>query len=204
MTTYRGFPACTCLATWLPAYEAELQRRGTLTGPLKIYQLIGGAAASGGTHRTGGAFDISDLVGEEDVAVARQMGADATWARTKAQGFMPHLHGVLTGCPHNEPARYQIDAVRLGLNGLGRNGHDAKDDGPRPLSGRTWQQGIVWAKQQQEDDMAKYSEWQPADKEALAKDIADAVLGRLLPTADAPKGRRVSNILVKLYDRTPK
>lgn len=200
MTEFRGFPACACLAAWLPVYEAELQRRGTLVGALKIYQLIGGAAASGGTHRTGGAFDISDLVSNTDVEVARQMGADATWARTKAQGFMPHLHGVLTGCPHNEPARYQIAAVIDGYNGLGHLGHGGKDDGPRPLSGRTWREGIAWAKQQQEDDMPNYREWDPADKAALATDVADAVLGRLLPTADAPKGRRVSNILVKLYD----
>lgn len=153
MTTYRGLPACECLAEWLPAYEHELQRRGVLAGWLKIYQLIGGAEASAGTHSQGGAFDISDLVGETDVWVARQMGADATWARTSAQGFTPHLHGVLTGCPHNAPARYQIDAVRAGYNGLGRGGFGGKDDGPRPLSGRTWREGIRWAKEQENPDM---------------------------------------------------
>lgn len=148
MTTFRGFEACACLAAWLPVYEAELQRRGTLVGPLKIYQLIGGAAASGGTHATGGAFDISDLGGDVDLEVARQMGADATWSRTPAQGFMQHIHGVLRGCPHNSPARYQIDAVDDGYNGLGRKGQGGPDDGPRPLSGRTWTEGIAWAEEQ--------------------------------------------------------
>jgi hypothetical protein len=145
---FRGFPACPCLATWLPAFEAELQRRGILAGPLHIYQLIGGAAASAGTHSQGGAFDLLDLPGDEDLVVARQMGADATWSRGPAQGFTPHVHGVLTGCPHNGPAHYQIDAVKAGFNGLGHLGRGAPDDGPRPLSGRTWQQGLAWARQQ--------------------------------------------------------
>jgi hypothetical protein len=39
--------------------------------------------------------------------------------------------------------------VRAGLNGLANRG---KDDGPRPLSGRTWQQGIDWAKEQEQMD----------------------------------------------------
>lgn len=170
---FRGLPACPCLATWLPFYEAELQRRGTLTGPLRIYQLIGGAKASGGTHADGGAFDISDLAGDTDVWVARQMGADACWARTANQGFTPHLHGVLTGCPHNGPARYQIDDVRAGWNGLAGQTTRAPDDGPRPLSGRTWQEGIKWAEQQEED--MGYIDWDQADKDALAADLGKAI-----------------------------
>lgn len=149
MTTFRGYPACTCLAKWLPVYEAELQRRGILKGKLRIYQLIGGAPQSGGTHSKGGAFDLLDLPGALDVAIAREMGADATWSRPynwDNRKGMAHIHGVLTGCPHNGPARYQIDAVRNGLNGLANH---ARDTGPRPLSGRTWEQGIAWAKAKQ-------------------------------------------------------
>lgn len=148
MTTFRGFNACTCLAKWLPVYESELRRRkiiGRKTS-LRIYQLIGGAAASGGTHSRGGAFDLLDMPGNDDVWLARQMGADATWSRPynwDRRGGMAHMHGVLTGCPHNGPARYQIDDVRRGLNGLANH---AKDTGPRPLSGRTWEEGIKWAK----------------------------------------------------------
>lgn len=172
MTSYivdfRGFPACPCLAAWLPVYEAELQRRDQLVGPLPIYQLIGNYSASGGTHSEGGAFDITDLIGDRDTWLARQMGADATWARTPAQGFTAHQHGVLRGCPHNGPARYQIDAVDDGFNGLGSGGRGYRDDGPRPLSGRTWREGIEWAREQG-DDM-----FEPEDRktlENLAKDF---------------------------------
>lgn len=151
MPTFRGKPACDCLVAWLPAYEAELQARSLLKGPLTIFQLIGGAAASGGTHATGGAFDLLDLPGNDEVWVARQMGADATWTRPKnwdGKGGIAHDHGVLRGCPHNLPARYQITAVDANGNGLGAGGMGGTDTGPRPLSGRTWQQGLAWQKQQ--------------------------------------------------------
>lgn len=145
MTTFRGKPACECLAEWLDVYEQELLDRKVIKQCIDVCQLIGGAAASGGTHATGGAFDIAQT-DRTAIWVARQMGADATWSRTRAQGFTPHTHGVLTGCPHNGPARYQIDKVRAGLNGLASNG---QDNGPRPLSYRTWQEGIAWAKKNQ-------------------------------------------------------
>lgn len=148
MSEFRGFPACECLIEWLPAYERELQRRGVLEGQLRIFQLIGDFSGSGGTHAGGGAFDITDIFESgADVWVARQMGADATWARTRAQGFTPHIHGVLRGCPHlTLAARNQIVAVEN--NGDGLDG-DAPDDGPRPLSGRTFREGIAWAQQQE-------------------------------------------------------
>lgn len=150
---FRGKPACECLAAWLPAYERELRARGVLPkrGTLTIYQLIGGAAASGGTHATGGAFDLLDLPGDVDLWVARQMGADASWTRQEnwdGRGGMRHNHGVLRGCPHNGPARYQIAAVDAGYNGLGSGGRGATDDGPRPLSGRSWEAGLVWQREQ--------------------------------------------------------
>lgn len=150
MATFRGKPACDCLVQWLPAYEAELQARDLLVGPLHIYQLTGTAPASAGTH-TGGAFDLLDLPGDSEVWVARQMGADATWTRPlnwDGKGGIAHDHGILTNCPHNIGGRYQIDAVRKGFNGLGSGGMGGPDAGPRPLSGRTWQQGIAWQKQQ--------------------------------------------------------
>lgn len=147
--SFRGFPACSCLVAWLTTYEALLRHQKVIGAKddLRIFQLIGGAAASAGTHSTGGAFDIDDYP-TKAVALARQMGADATWLRTVAQGFSgPHIHGVLRGCPHNSPARYQIDAVDAGYNGLGSGGRGGKDTGPRPLSGRTWDEGIRWAQE---------------------------------------------------------
>lgn len=149
---FRGKPACECLAAWLPAYEAELLARGILPegGSVVIYQLVGGAAASGGTHATGGCFDVKQA-DPAMVRVARKMGADACWFRPQnwdSRGGMPHIHGVLTGCVHNAPARYQIEAVLDGYNGLGAGGRGGKDDGPRPLFMRSWSEGIKWHKAQ--------------------------------------------------------
>jgi hypothetical protein len=198
---FRGFPACPCLAAWLPVYEDELQRRGLLTGPLPIYQLIGDYAASGNTHKDGGAFDISDLVGEQDVWVARQMGADATWARTPEQGFVPHLHGVLRGCPHNGPAAYQITSSTLGVdagwNGLSGRSR-ARDDGPRPLSGRTWREGIAWA-HEQEDDMPAPKDWTKADWDAFNENAAPAIARVILDeeTVELKKADGAKDITIR-------
>lgn len=158
MASFRGYPCCSCLAKWLPAYEKELLRRGVIRFNLDVFQLIGGAKASAGTHSQGGAFDIAQF-SDEALWVARQMGADADWHRSRAQGFMPHAHGVLRGCPHNGPARYQIDAVDRGYNGLGWKGLGGRDDGPRPLSGRTWKQGIAWAKKQAKPRVFRLGLW---------------------------------------------
>lgn len=183
---FRGFPACPCLAEWLPAYEHELQRRGLLSGWLRLYQLIGGVAASAGTHTKGGAFD-DDRTSTKAIWVARQMGADASWHRPynwDNQGGMAHSHHVLTDCPHNEPARYQIDAVRAGYNGLGHLGHGGPDDGPRPLSGRTWRQGIQWAKEQENPNMALLAD---LDAVRVRHDVSRVKAARVLLRAALDK-----------------
>jgi len=177
---FRGYPACPCQAAWLPVFETEAQRRGILRGPLPLSQLIGGAPESGGTHSSGGADDTYPLTTVLDVDayvwLSRQMGADATWERPYgwdgADGVR-HVHRVLSGCPHNGPARYQIYAVEADYNGLGTGGHGAPDDGPRPLSGRSWRQGIAWGHQQQEDDMAD-----PKTQALLAQIADDAAATR--------------------------
>jgi endonuclease/exonuclease/phosphatase family metal-dependent hydrolase len=142
MPSFRGFPACDCLVEWLPWVEKLLLHRKIIARNIDIYQLIGGASASAGTHRTGGAFDVAQATWGA-LQVYRAAGADASWRRTPAQGFTLHAHGVLRGCPHNTAARYQITAVDNNRNGLANNG---RDDGPRPLSKRTWKQGIEWIK----------------------------------------------------------
>jgi hypothetical protein len=162
MTEFRGHPCCTCQLAWLPVLEAEAQRRGLVDGQLPISQLIGGAPQSGGTHTKGGASDFYPLGAISDVTafvrLCRDMGADATWHRLfnwDGQNGVEHVHSVLTSCPHCvTTAAYQTAAVRADQNGLANHG---KDDGPRPLSGRTWQQGITWAREQEdivtEDDI---------------------------------------------------
>lgn len=147
-----GKPACICLAEWLPYYERELKARGILPAgsTLTVYQLIGGAVASGGTHATGGAFDVADLPGDEELWVARQMGSAAWSRRTNWDGNngIAHIHGVLRGCPHNGPARYQIAALDAGYNGLGAGGRGGPDDGPKPFPTWTWRDGVSWHHEQ--------------------------------------------------------
>lgn len=192
---FRGKPACPCLAEWLPVFEAELLRRNVIRESIDIAQLIGSAAASANTHSTGGAFDIwqHDPV---TVWVARQMGADATWARTTGSfANNRHTHGVLTGCPHNSAARYQIDEVRAGGDGLVGN---TPDPGPRPLSGRTWREGIAWAKQQQEETMTPAQE---KKLDAVAADVA-AIHKRLdnFRDRDTANRERVQRLIAMARD----
>ena len=147
MPIFRGRPACDCLARWLPVYERELKDRGLLKVELDIYQLIGAATASAGTHRSGGAFDVGQVAAEQ-IRVARQMGA-AMWHRKPPTFATPHGHGVLKGCPHADPsAKAQVVELEAGGDGLVGS---ASDDGPRdvqiPL--RTWEEGIAWARRNQ-------------------------------------------------------
>jgi hypothetical protein len=193
--TFRGLPGCPCQATWLPGFEAEAQRRGIIRGPLPTSQLIGSATASGGTHSKGGADDTYPLTAVEDisayVALSRQMGADATWFRPynwDGRGGVAHIHRVLTGCPHNGPAAYQIAAVRDGFNGLGYLGHGGKDTGPRPLSGRTWQEGLTWARKQQEDDMPTPRDVWDEPLKAAGDRHAGVALGQVWKTVQALQG----------------
>jgi len=147
---FRGKPACACLIKWLPEFEKELLRRGLIKKSIDIYQLIGGAPKSGGTHLNGGCFDIaqrSDAV----IAVAQEMGAvlfnrKYNW---DGKGGMAHGHGVLIGCPHNYNAAYQITARQKGYNGLGSGGRGGRWDGPKaPSEWRDWEEGIDWARAQ--------------------------------------------------------
>lgn len=126
-TVFRGFPCCTCLAEWLPRYERELLNAGIIKQSIDIYQLRGGAPASGGTHTQGGAYDIVQR-SPEAIRIARRMGS-AAWAREDMRP--PHQHGVLKGCDTNDPAWYQIVALNAGYNGLGSGGRGGRDAGPR-------------------------------------------------------------------------
>jgi hypothetical protein len=175
---FRGLPACTCQAAWIPVYEHELQRRGILDGPLSIAQLIGGFSGSGGTHVTGGASDfwLTGKTAEAAVWVARQMGADATWHRLPnwdGDGGDEHIHSVLRGCGHASlSAKSQIVAVDH--NGDGLLG-DAPDPGPRPLSGRTWQQGIEWQRQEEDKDMPSPKDWDSEDWAAMRANLIPSI-----------------------------
>jgi hypothetical protein len=212
---YGGEWACPCQIAWLPVYERALRHFEILgeTEQLLYAQLIGGFSGSGGTHGVldaqgnfiggGGAADIW-LVGpraDRAVWVARQMGADATWHRLAGwdgPGSDEHIHSVLRGCPHLAPAaQAQISAVDSNGDGLG--GTTLPDPGPRPLSGRTWREGIEWFTQQ-EDDMAD------AATQATLKRIEDGVNRLRSAEADRAKATRkrdaaIAEALDKLADQ---
>ncbi len=147
-TLCEGRVACVCLATWLPAFERLAVRRGFVRHSIDIVQLTGTASASAGVHEQGGAWDIAQTsVGL--AMLAREMGS-AAWVRTAAYGWHGgwHTHGVLVGCPHNGPARYQVLALRARRNGLGWMGLAGPDPHPAPSAWRTWTEGLAWAQQQ--------------------------------------------------------
>lgn len=152
MATYKGKPTCSCGAKWLPVFERKLAEYGIT---VRFTQLIGNAKASAGIHGAGLCFDlVVEKTGNRTkaaaysqvVKTARQMGADATWHRPynwDNRKGMEHIHGLGNGCTHlNAGAKNQQAAVKKNRNGLANNGVDT---GPRPLSGRTWKQGIEWA-----------------------------------------------------------
>lgn len=160
---YAGLPCCSCSTEWLPTFVAELKRSGI---EVRFTQLNGSYGPSAGTH-AGGAFDLVVVkrglrtlaaAYKLVVKIARQMGADATWVRPynwdNRRGIL-HVHGLLTGCPHlSWQAKSQQTDVRNNRNGLANRGADT---GPRPLSGRTWRQGIAWAKARQTPKFHKKS-----------------------------------------------
>lgn len=126
---WRSRRACSCVIDWTAAFEKKLGR------PLSIYQgsYSSGVSASAGTHSGGGSLDVHTM-SRAQLATARRMGA-AAWNRTRAQGFTPHCHLVICGCPHASPgAKYQVSEYRAGRNGLANRGND---DGPR-VGYTTW------------------------------------------------------------------
>src|SRR5690349_15033947 len=107
---YKGHVACACLAEWLPYLERMAIKRGMIKWNLDIIQLTGAFALSGDTHSAGGVFDVKQT-GVEFVKLCREMGAPASSSPYNMPiGTNPnhHTHGVLNGCEHNSPARYQL------------------------------------------------------------------------------------------------
>lgn len=198
MATYRGLPACDCLAKWLPLFEEMIGRQ-----PL-LFQIVGDAPASAGFHRGGGSVDYEPLT-EGELRIARNMGG-AAWNRWWSDNY--HSHTRLNGCPHNTIGQPQVDDLNEGRDGTGPLYDNAgePDNGPRsgvhwPL--RTWREGIEWAKEQG-DDMP-YTEKQLTD--IVSKAVAATVGELLKPVVDAlaeagSRDRRISaNLRVILKER---
>lgn len=145
----RGLPACSCQVKWFPVFETELMQLNIIDRPLRLAQLIGDAKASAKVHTGGGCADWW----ETDIRIAqiaREMGAPATWPRTTGSfADNQHTHSGIRGCPHMASGGLaQIREVDLGGDGLLGTAPDDPRLSPH-LNGRTWQEGIAWAKRRQ-------------------------------------------------------
>lgn len=147
---------------WLTEFQAEAIRRtkaglkGYIRYGLDIFQVVGGAPRSGGTHLVDPDSDEACCIdfantSFEMIRLARDMGADATWKRPynwDGRKGMAHGHINLRGLA-NRYANYQYNSRKSGVD-YGKNGlaNGGKDTGPKPLSKRTYKEGIDWAKRQ--------------------------------------------------------
>jgi hypothetical protein len=171
MPTFRGLPACDCLAEWLPVFEALIGRE------LRWFQLIGNAPASAGFHEGGGSAD-SELLTDDELRTARNMGG-AAFNRLWTGNF--HCHIRLNGCPHNSIAQPQVDDLNAGRDGTGPLWDNAgvPDNGPRdgiqwPL--RTWREGIKWAREQADwIDMATEEELTRLLEKVVVGPVRDSI-----------------------------
>ena len=150
----------------------------TLDVNLEIIQAKGTADASAGTHPDGWAVDIrtwrfSTSTTLAVVALARTYGASATWYRTEAHGFVPHIHLVIDAGAQYTASRYQTVAVRAGSDGLGYLGRRRPDPHPAPARWVTAEQGIALMHQQ-------IGTLVMALTDSDAQRVATAILGRSL------------------------
>lgn len=174
MSTYRGLPACTCLAAWLPVFEKMIDRQP------RLFQLVGDAKASAGLHKGGGSADYEPL-SEAELRIARNMGA-AAWNRWWTNNFHSHLR--LNGCTHNSIAQPQVTDLNEGRDGTGPlydNAGEA-DNGPRsgvrwPL--RTWREGIDWANRQMGELDMDEATLRRIIREEVGKELAEHGLDQL-------------------------
>lgn len=91
--------------------------------------------ASAGTHSGGGVLDIAQT-SDKAVGALRASGF-AAWARTRKEGFSPHIHAVAVGDKTlSGAAKRQVDSFFAGKNGLANNGPDTYKGGMAGGSGK--------------------------------------------------------------------
>lgn len=173
---FRGYPCSDELAEWLTWYQRVCLDEGVIKKNLDVYQLQGTYTKSGNTHIDGYAFDIAQCDGDA-LWIADQMGS-FSWRRTPKQGFIYHQHGGLYGIPKmNAALAGQGRDRKAGWNGLvGRS--RARDR--RPVSGRTWDQGVRWAKER----LGEKVEHKPTYYPVAAGDNLTAIAKRFGVTVD--------------------
>ena len=137
MIWVHGVRACECIRDSLPGLEARLGM--SLAGQVTQGAYSTGVGASAGTHDGGGVWDLRPALGTTQRLRAFRESGWVAWLRTAAQGFQPHVHAVVAGCPHlSSAARTQISRYRSGLDGLAGMG---LDDGPQ-VPYRTWREAL--------------------------------------------------------------
>jgi hypothetical protein len=207
---FRGHPACPCQVEWIPVFEAYLQALGLIDGELPIAQLIGFYSGSGSTHgdpagdglrKGGGCIDfwVTGRLADQVIAAARDCGADPSWHRLPGWdngGGVEHDHVGLRGCPHRTTQalaqEYAVDHDGDGLVG------DRPDPGPRPLSHRTWREGIQWARARIEElnDMQLSDKIDPKNPDSPTVGGLFRQLDRFIDRTDA----RLSDLKSGLLD----
>lgn len=176
MASRGSFTSCTCWRSVWPLLEALCEAYG-ITVPRvsqSSYQPVTSFSAS--THVGGGVIDLTNPTRALD-DLLEELGC-ASYIRTEADGFAPHIHAILTGCAHlHSSAQRQVQSWLDGRNGLVSNLPDR--DTTRPANLRNWQEGVVWARrelQRIEDNMPLSD----ADVAKVAKATTDKLLGQLL------------------------
>lgn len=147
--TLYGLPVCSCLLTWVPAFEEELRELGIIDGKLSWSQFIGRASASALVHSTGGAGDCWET-DERISIVARRMGAVSHPRISGPFEDNQHTHLTLIGCTHlHQQGKDQIKETYAGGDGLLGDVPDDSDLHAALWPKRTWREGIAWHKEQQ-------------------------------------------------------
>ena len=203
-TEVDGDPALACphMAQWWPVFTALVKQR--FGASLEILQAAGSYSKSGATHVEGTSIDwrtwrFTPAVVNGIVALAREMGARATWYRTKAQGFDPHVHMALD-CPCRSGADYQTAAVDAGYNGLGKNGRGGKDTHPAPSTRRDYKAGIAWATKQlgsasskpKPTNTANPNQSEEDELMALSKDTLNQIATAVLTVPVTANGKKAA------------
>lgn len=185
---------------WLEARWANLGFEVAIEQGAFMLRNGGGAANSQGFHDLAGCIDfrtrdMSDAKIDAMVKEFRDHGG-ALWRRdlTPRHGGMPkHAHLTLgSDFPLSEGAIVSWHSYVTGGDGLGAGPgrpSDARDYEYRPNP-------LVLVPP--EEDMPNYREWQPADRQALAQDIADAVWAQTIQVEGEAKPRLIKNAISKI------
>lgn len=186
------FKACSCIRDSWPTINKLARLKGYIRQQIDVTQgsYSTSVNASALTHAGGGVLDVQ-VTGTALDSLLEECGI-AAYERTAADGFKPHSHILWIGCPHlHAQAAAQVASWRNLRNGLRSNALDRDQTRPAPV--RDWIQGLAWATQQLEDDMALSTD----DKNWIANQIAQinswkATFG----SPDDTAGSRLSRILI--------